>query len=297
MEASRHSPPNKHQHKTSLYYSAGMHFALLVFAIFGLPSLFEVKKEPEPMVVTIEPLPVGKISNVKPSQKNPAPKKDPLEKPKPPTPKKTAPTKSEVEPEEKLEEKIKIPDKKEPLPKLTEKKPEEKKPQPKPKQEKPKEKPKPKKPKADDLDAVLKDLKESDTPEDDKKPEDKPEDSASDSTSKSDKYDETQPLSLSEVDAIRGQFVRCWRMPAGSKNDFDLSVHIHVTVAADGTVETAEIADSDKSRYGRDGAFRAAADSALRAVHKCSPLKNLTTDKYDTWKDMELNFDPKEMLY
>ncbi len=50
------------------------------------------------------------------------------------------------------------------------------------------------------------------------------------------------------------------------------------------------------SRYNSDSFFRAAADSALRAVHECSPLKNLPPEKYDTWHYMELNFDPKDML-
>ena len=37
-------------------------------------------------------------------------------------------------------------------------------------------------------------------------------------------------------------------------------------------------------------------DSALRAVHKCSPLKNLPIDKYGSWRAMELNFDPQDLL-
>ena len=36
--------------------------------------------------------------------------------------------------------------------------------------------------------------------------------------------------------------------------------------------------------------------SAVRAVHKCSPLKNLPPEKYGSWREMEINFDPKEML-
>jgi hypothetical protein len=43
--------------------------------------------------------------------------------------------------------------------------------------------------------------------------------------------------------------------------------------------------------------FRAAADSAVRAVYKCNPIKNLPTNKYNSWKEMRLNFDPSMQLY
>ena len=43
--------------------------------------------------------------------------------------------------------------------------------------------------------------------------------------------------------------------------------------------------------------FRAAADSARRAVQECSPLKNLSPEKYQTWRDMEMTFNPKDMLF
>ena len=61
-------------------------------------------------------------------------------------------------------------------------------------------------------------------------------------------------------------------------------------------VKTAEIVSEMKSRYLSDGAFKAAADSAIRAVHKSSPLKNLPADKYGSWKEFEINFDPKDLL-
>ena len=41
--------------------------------------------------------------------------------------------------------------------------------------------------------------------------------------------------------------------------------------------------------------FRTLAESALRAVRLCQPLKVPPTG-YDKWKDLQLNFNPSEML-
>jgi hypothetical protein len=41
--------------------------------------------------------------------------------------------------------------------------------------------------------------------------------------------------------------------------------------------------------------FRAAADAAVRAVMLCQPYQ-LPPRKYAMWRDMILNFDPKEMF-
>ena len=111
-------------------------------------------------------------------------------------------------------------------------------------------------------------------------------------------YDPGLPLSMSELDAIRSQIAKCWSVPAGAKNAENLQVTLRVQLQQDGTVITVELADESVPRYGSgDTFFRAAADSALRAVRQCSPLKNLPPEKYQTWKDIIMTFDPKEMLF
>src|SRR5262249_51002793 len=108
-------------------------------------------------------------------------------------------------------------------------------------------------------------------------------------------YNSAMPLSMSEKDAIRQQFQRCWNVPAGAKDAANLIVTLRVDLTQDGTVTTVRRV-GDEARYNSDSFFRAAADSAMRAVHECSPLKNLPTEKYENWSEMELTFDPKEML-
>ena len=40
----------------------------------------------------------------------------------------------------------------------------------------------------------------------------------------------------------------------------------------------------------------AMAESAKRAILSCQPYTMLNPDKYEQWRDMEINFDPSEML-
>jgi len=263
----------------SLIYSAIFHIALIIIAIFGLPQLFDDELPPEPIAITVDILPISEISNVKPSEVTPVKdEKKPIEE-KPAEVKPQPPTKSE-----KAE-----PPKPEPLPKPEEKKPELKKEEVKPEEKKPEEK---KENKQDDLDSILKSVKADAAKQQDTKPKKAAEKPTT--RSKSEKYDPTIPMSLSERDMIANQFIRCWTIPAGAPDPKSLAVKVRVSLNPDGTVQNAEIVN--RGKYGRDPFYTAAADSALRAVHMCSPLQGLSADKYNGWRDMELNFDPRMLL-
>ncbi|MEP9372185.1 hypothetical protein [Mesorhizobium sp. KR1-2] len=99
-------------------------------------------------------------------------------------------------------------------------------------------------------------------------------------------------LSQSEMDALRGQIQRCWNIPAGAVDAQNLRVSVKFKLDRSGAVEGgAEVI----SGGGSSGVERAAAESARRAVLKCSPY-NLPADKYDAWADVIVNFDPSEMF-
>ncbi len=102
-------------------------------------------------------------------------------------------------------------------------------------------------------------------------------------------------LSASEIDLIREQISRCWNVPAGARDAKDLVVEIHVLVNPDGTVRQATIVD--QGRLASDPDFRAAAESARRAFYnpECTPLR-LPPDKYEVWKDLVVDFSPKDVL-
>lgn len=102
-------------------------------------------------------------------------------------------------------------------------------------------------------------------------------------------------LSASEVDMIREQISRCWNVPAGARDAKDLVVEIRVVVNPDGNVQQATIVD--RARLAGDPFFRAAAESARRAFFnpQCRPLR-LPPDKYAIWKDLVVDFSPKDIL-
>ncbi|MGH7117128.1 MAG: hypothetical protein ACREE9_21855, partial [Stellaceae bacterium] len=101
-------------------------------------------------------------------------------------------------------------------------------------------------------------------------------------------------LSASEIDMIREQISRCWNIPAGARDAKDLVVEIRVAVDPDGMVQQAAIVDRGRLA---DPFFRAAAESARRAFFnpQCRPLR-LPPDKYQIWKDMIVDFSPKDLL-
>ncbi|HKS88357.1 MAG TPA: hypothetical protein VJR70_02850, partial [Stellaceae bacterium] len=102
-------------------------------------------------------------------------------------------------------------------------------------------------------------------------------------------------LTASEKDLIIQQIERCWNVPAGARDAKDLVVEVKAVVNPDGTVRQAAIVDT--GRYSSDPFFRAAADSAKRAVlnPQCSPL-HVPPDKYEAWHNLDLFFNPKDLL-
>jgi hypothetical protein len=102
-------------------------------------------------------------------------------------------------------------------------------------------------------------------------------------------------LSISEVDAIRRHFEKCWNIPSGAREVGNLATEIKVRFNKEGNVVDARIVDI--SRMKRDRFFRTAAESALRAVlnPRCQNAP-LPQDKFDKWKNLTLNFDPKSII-
>lgn len=102
-------------------------------------------------------------------------------------------------------------------------------------------------------------------------------------------------LTLAEMDGLREQLSRCWSIQAGARYSKDLKVEVRLTVSREREILSATIVD--EARFKKDPYFRAAADSALRALNseQCSPLQ-VNPSKYDQWKDMIITFDPSEMI-
>ena len=104
-----------------------------------------------------------------------------------------------------------------------------------------------------------------------------------------------QALSLSEEDALRAQIFGCWSVPLGLPYDKNLLVRIKLKLKPDGTILKSEIVDHARMNTPGQSFYKILAESALRAVRICQPLKVPPTG-YERWKDLQLNFDPTEML-
>ena len=102
-------------------------------------------------------------------------------------------------------------------------------------------------------------------------------------------------LSLSEEDALKAQIFSCWSVPLGLPYDKNLLVRVKLKLKKDGTILKSEILDHERMNIPGQSFYKVLAESALRAVRICQPLKVPPTG-YDRWKDIQLNFDPTEML-
>ena len=102
-------------------------------------------------------------------------------------------------------------------------------------------------------------------------------------------------LTLSEEDALRAQIFGCWSVPLGLPYDENLLVRIKLQLKKDGTIMRSEILDHERMNRPGQKFYKVLAESALRAVRLCQPLKVPPTG-YEKWKDLQLNFNPVEML-
>jgi hypothetical protein len=98
-------------------------------------------------------------------------------------------------------------------------------------------------------------------------------------------------LSQSEIDALRARLMALWSPPVGVKDPNELIVNITVKLRPDGRLAAPPFARVN----GRTVAAMASRDSAVRAVLTGQPFDMLRPEHYESWKEIELTFDPKDM--
>jgi len=106
---------------------------------------------------------------------------------------------------------------------------------------------------------------------------------------------ESSKLTLSEEDALKAQIFGCWSIPLGLPYDENLLVRIKLKLKPDGSVTKTEILDHARMNKPGQGFYKVLAESALRAVRLCQPLR-VPSSGYERWKELQLNFDAREML-
>ncbi|MEE3051537.1 MAG: energy transducer TonB [Pseudomonadota bacterium] len=290
--------------RDALVYSVLSHAVIMVIGYFGLPYIQrEAVLTDTPIMVEI--VNVSELTNAPPPkpEKKPPPK---AEKKPPPPPKKPSQTAAPPPPPPAKDPEVAaLPAEPKPQAKPKPKPKPEAKPKPKPIRKlakaKPRRKPKP----PDAFTSVLRTvekLKNRPPPKENKKEDKKPEQKetfeqqmAQALMSRTARHDPLRSLAISEIDLVRQQIRECWSLPAGAKEAENLSIEIKMAMNPDGTVRQARILD--QNRLQSDPFFRAAAESALRAVLNphCNPLK-LPPEKYQQWQNMILIFDPRDMF-
>ena len=131
---------------------------------------------------------------------------------------------------------------------------------------------------------------------------DKSKEELAETTNKTDKITQSNQknitssaLTLSEEDALKAQIFGCWSIPLGLPYNENLLVRIKLSLKPDGTVINSEILDNARMIKPGQGFYKVLAESALRAIRLCQPLRVPSTG-YERWKDLQLNFDAREML-
>jgi outer membrane biosynthesis protein TonB len=278
--AQKYSREDQGEFKQAVMASVMLHILVVVISMIGLPML----KKPLPVITPIN-IEIVTIDAKTQTDRSPQRQSAPLTRPKPSQNTAEAPPDlTKEKPPDVKPVKQPQPVENVPVPKAEKIK---KKPKAKPELTK-KPEPTPKREKKNDFETLLKNLTPDETVS-------KPVEHITQEGENSPLAELGTALTVSELDAFRYQIEPCWNVPSGAKYAENLAVEIRVHMNRDATLRSAKVLD--QRRYNSDTAFRAAADSALRALRnpRCSPLR-LPPEKYETWKTIVINFDPRDML-
>lgn len=103
---------------------------------------------------------------------------------------------------------------------------------------------------------------------------------------------QARQLTQNELDALRARLAQLWNPPAGAQNPQELVVAIRIRLKPDGTLAAPPMVTTS----GQSPLFMAARDSAIRAVFRGQPFDMLRPETYEVWKDIEVTFDPRDMI-
>jgi hypothetical protein len=101
----------------------------------------------------------------------------------------------------------------------------------------------------------------------------------------------TNRMTMNELDALRSRLASCWNIQLAPPDPSELRVKVKMFLDPDGSIsQPPQVLEAGSSEFARS-----AAESALRAVRRCAPY-NLPPEKYDSWREINVTFDPIEMF-
>ncbi|MEL6212171.1 MAG: hypothetical protein AAFQ96_01135 [Pseudomonadota bacterium] len=273
-----------------------LHACIVGAAFIALPESWRPDVAPEPYV----PIELIADAEIAETTSVPAAQETPVEEPPEPDPQPEEPAE-----EAPAEEPAPVEETPEPEPEPVEPEPE---PEPAPPEEEPtpeppkEEPPKPEPPKQEPEDDDL-DLDALSALVDKAKKEPKTASSAPSQTAEQGEEDRAQVgagdrLTASETAKMRAAISRCWNASAviGAPEPEKLKVIVEFDLNRDGTLKGApRVANQLQINVSGNRFWKAAEQNAVRAVVTCQPYDFLSQDRYETWKEFQLNFDPTQM--
>jgi hypothetical protein len=99
-------------------------------------------------------------------------------------------------------------------------------------------------------------------------------------------------LSQDEISALKARLQSCWNPPPGINADTKIKASIAVVLKPDGSLaQPPVLVEATPSPLGPP-----LIESAKRAVLSCQPFTMLRPEHYQQWKELQLDFDPRELL-
>jgi hypothetical protein len=97
-------------------------------------------------------------------------------------------------------------------------------------------------------------------------------------------------LSQTEIDALRERIRECWSPPPGVDSNSDVSISLRVLFKPDGSLAQMPIVVAGSA----SPLGPALVESGTRALLMCQPFKMLKPEHYAQWKDITVDFTPRE---
>lgn len=96
-----------------------------------------------------------------------------------------------------------------------------------------------------------------------------------------------QNLLLEQIDSN-------WSRPPGIKASDTISIKIIISLNIQGEVINLRVSDKTLKELKKNLALQPYLDSAVRAIKKSSPFEGLRKDRYNIWREVIINFKPRE---
>jgi outer membrane biosynthesis protein TonB len=270
--------------KRSIVVSGALHVAVILAATVAWRGAVDLSDDTPP-TVPVDLVTVADVTNIAPTVVETKKAETQPEQPAPPQPQAAAPPPPEAEVAPPDPEKAPIP-----KPKEAPKEAEQNAPPP-PKPALPRRKPQPESQSKFDVDSVLALL-------------DKRAPKAAAPPANAKQAEQTvkgigaqDALTMDIKDALLAQIRMCWNVPVGAPNPEQLIVQVRVFLTQDGHLaQLPQIEPASRAAAAANPYMRAAADAATRAVNSCAPYKYLPVEKYDSWREIVMTFDPSKMV-